>query len=601
MKVKVLAALLILTVLAILSLPVPAYAESLTLDTTQGTVGSDVKIPSFCQYGTGDYFLYWGEGNQLITQGTVTTSGCQPISFKVPQAPRGKHVVTLKIGSRTFQKEFTVLASLYLGTKKGPVGSSISVQGNGFDAREAGIKILFDGNPAASGIEANASGSWLYTLKIPASSRGNHPISTGGTNTPAKEAKEQIFNVSPSMSINPTAGWVGRVVSVSGAGFGGAETNIAVIYDDVVVKTNISADLSGSWASSFSVPTSSKGLHKIDARGATTLLEDVPDASFTVSPGIKVEQATGRLGDVINMGDTLFLSGVGFQENEANIRVTFDGMQVAGGITADAHGSWSTQFAVPAATRGEHIVDSFGDATRADDVTDYTVVITPEVNINPNSGAVGENTILSGSGLGANQPLSITYDSKIITSSATTDSKGSFSTTFKPPASGSGSHLITVSDSTQAIASTKFTIESAAPQAPKPISPEAGAKFGLLDTKPIEFRWSVVEDPSGVVYSLEMSQKADFSGSVVRKENLEKPQYTMSAGERPGQGEYYWRVRASDGAGNASEWSQSQLLMITGFDFIWPAVIAIGVIALIAIIVWRIRAIGKRSGWSSES
>lgn len=600
MKVKALATLLALSFLATLILPVPVHAESLTLDTTQGTVGSEVKIPAFCQYGEGDYFLYWGDENQLITQGTIRTGNCQPIAFKVPQSARGKHVITLKVGSKTFQKEFTVGASITLGIKKGATGTLISVQGYGFDAREPGIKIVYDGNAAASGIEANANGSWLYTLKAPASSKGNHPISAGGTNTPVKEIKEQLFTITPSISINPTSGWVGRVISVSGSGFAAAETNIAVIYDDIVVKTNTSADLTGSWTSSFSVPASSKGLHRIDAKGAATPLEDVPDTSFTVSPGIKVEQATGRLGDVINAGDTLFVSGVGFQENEANIKVTFDGMQVGGDIATDAHGSWSTQFTVPATTRGEHSVGSFGDATRADDVTKYIVVITPELTINPNNGAVGENTILSGTGFSANQPLTIVYDSKNVTTSATTDPRGSFSTTFKPPAAGAGTHLITVSDTKQVMATTSFTIESTPPPAPNPISPEAGAKLSLFDNKPIDFRWSVVEDLSGVTYSLEISQKADFSGSVVRKENLEKPQYSMASVERPGAGEYYWRVKAIDLAGNASGWSQSQLLLVTGFDFLWIGLIALAVLAIIGVVIWRIRAISKKGGWSSS-
>jgi hypothetical protein len=600
MKTRAASALFALFLLAALILPAAAYAESLTLEPVQGAVNSDVKIPAFCQYGEGEYFLYWGDNNQLIKQGNVSKMGCQPITFQVPQSPRGKHMVTLKIGSKSFQKEFTVLGSIGIGTKKGPVGAEVPVQGYGFNPRETGIKIMYDGNAVASGIEATANGSWLYSLKIPASSKGNHPITASGASTPASEAKEQVFTVTPTMNLNPTSGWVGRVVNASGQGFGSAETNIAVLYDDLLVKTNLSADLSGSWQTSFSVPASSKGVHKVDARGSTTALDDVADAQFTVSPGIKVEQASGRLGDVINTGDTLFVNGVGFQENENNIRITFDGLQVVGGIAADAHGSWASQFAVPAAARGEHTVDSFGDATKSGDVSAYTVVITPEVSINPVTGAVGENTLLTGSGFGASQPLTITYDSKKVASEATTDSKGSFSTAFKPPASAAGTHPVTVSDGNGAIGTASFTIESTAPQAPSPLSPEAGTKIGMFENKPIEFKWSAVDDPSGVTYALEMSQKADFSGSVIRKENLDKPDYTLPASEKPQQGEYYWRVRASDRAGNASEWSRSQLLMFSGFDFIWPIVGVIVGLAIIGLVIWRIRAISNKGGWSSS-
>ncbi len=599
MRVKVLAALLALSFITALILPATAHAESLTLEPVSGTVGSEIKIPAFCQYGEGEYFLYWGDSNQLVQQGTISKMGCQPLTFKVPQSPRGKQMVTLKVGSKSFQKEFTVLGSISLGAKKGMVGSEVAIQGNGFDPRETGIKIIYNNSEAASGIEANSGGSWLYTLKIPASSKGNHTVSASGATTPSTEIKDQIFSVAPSLSINPNSGWVGRVVTVSGAGFGSGETNIAVIYDDLVVKTNISADLNGSWQSSFSIPASSKGTHKVDAKGATTVLEDVPDTVFTVSPGIKVEQASGRLGDIIRTGDTLYVNGFGFQENETDIKVTFDDAQAVGGITADAHGSWSTQFTVPASTKGEHVVGSFGDATRADDVSQYIVVITPEAAINPVSGSVGENTLLTGSGFGANQALTITYDSKQVESSATTDGKGSFSTSFKPPSSSAGSHLITVSDGTQAVASTTFTIESIAPAAPSPVSPAAGTKIGLFENKPIEFKWSVVEDSSGISYSFEMSRNSDFSGSVVRKEGLAQPEYTMQSGEKPQAGDYFWRVKAVDLAGNAGDWSQSQFISFTGFDY-WPIIGVIAGLVVIGLIIWRIRAISKKGGWSSS-
>jgi hypothetical protein len=245
------------------------------------------------------------------------------------------------------------------------------------------------------------------------------------------------------------------------------------------------------------------------------------------------------------------------------------------------------------------VVGAFGDATRADDVSQYIVVITPEVAINPVSGSVGENTLLTGSGFGANQVLTITYDSKQVESSATTDGKGSFSTSFKPPSSSAGSHLITVSDSTRAVASTTFTIESIAPAAPSPVSPAAGTKIGLFENKPIEFKWSVVEDPSGVSYSFEMSRNSDFSGSVVRKEGLAQPEYTMQSGEKPQAGDYFWRVKAVDLAGNAGDWSQSQFISFSGIDF-WPIIGVIAGLVVVGLIIWRIRAISKKGGWSSS-
>jgi hypothetical protein len=234
-------------------------------------------------------------------------------------------------------------------------------------------------------------------------------------------------------------------------------------------------------------------------------------------------------------------------------------------------------------------------------VSGYIVVVSPEVTINPNSGSVNENTVLSGKGFGANQPLTIMYDSRKMETGTTTDAKGSFSTSFKPPPSGSGRHLITVSDLTQAVDSTGFTIEATAPSVPKPSTPAAGASFGMFDNQPVKFTWTEVEDPSGIKYNFEMSNKGDFSGTLLRRDNLDKAELTLLSKERPGTGDYYWRVKAIDGAGNNSEWSQSQLLTFSGLDFLfWPAAIAAGVLIILGLVIWRIRVISKKGGWTAS-
>ena len=75
-----------------------------------------------------------------------------------------------------------------------------------------------------------------------------------------------------------------------------------------------------------------------------------------VSPAMKLELASGYLGDTIHVGDSLWVSGIGFEGNEAGIKVTFDGNMIASGIVADARGSWAVQVEVPLTTGGEHTV-----------------------------------------------------------------------------------------------------------------------------------------------------------------------------------------------------------------------------------------------------
>jgi len=595
MKVKASATVLALLSLAICLIPTSIDAAgSLSLSPSQGTVGTKVAIPAMCGYGEGQYYLYWGEAEQLLSQGELV-EGCASLTFTIPEAARGEHKVTLKIGTESFERKFTVMPSISLSTNEGTAGSNLTVTGKGFNSNESAININYDGSPVETAIKASSKGSWQSTFNVPASSRGEHIIDAEGT-TPATEVDDQTFTVIPQINISPTSGWVGTVISIAGTGFGSGETNIKVTYDGLATKTGITSDATGSWQSSFSIPTSAKGSHKIDAYGATTTEADVAEVTFTVSPGIKLELASGHLGGNIHIGDSLWVRGVGFEVNEAEIKITFDGTMIASGITADAKGSWSTQIEVPPSTKGEHTVDASGDTTKASDVADTIIVISPEMEINPTSGAIGDDVIVSGTAFGGNQALTISYDGNQVAAGSTTNTKGNFTASFKVPKSKAGDHIVTVTDAVASVASSTFSVESTPPPTPQPISPEAGSRIGFVGKTVITFDWSDVDDPSGICYLLEVSQSADFSGVMTHKEGLTQSQYTLTGDEALAKGEYYWRVKAIDGAENQGEWTNGQFFKVGVTEWWLLAVIIIAGIGIIGII-WRIVHISRRGSW----
>ena len=593
MKVRSVAVIVVLC--SVFLLPLPAAASGiLTLQPSEGTTGSLVVIPSPCTYGLGSYYIYWGDPPQVISQGQIDEK-CDAITFEVPEVIRGKHKVSLKIGDDTFDKEFNVQPFVIMGIDQGPVGTSVALKATGFNSNESGIKVLYDGKPVESGVRATGKGSWQATIKIPVSAGGTHTIDTDGL-TPADEVPDLTFTVTPEIDINPASGWVGTVITVRGTGFDSAETNIKVTYDDLPTKTGISADLNGSWQTSFSVPTSITGIHGIAAYGAVTPGADVTEILFRVSPGMKLEMTTGYLGGTIHVSDKLWVTGVGFQANEVGISLTFDGNMVASGISADAKGSWSTQLEIPPCTRGEHIVDASGEATTASDIGDAVVVVSPAMQVTPMSGAVGDEVIINGTAFSDSQVVTISFDGDQVASGSATDSKGSFTASFRVPKCVSGDHTITVTDSATSVASVIFTVESTPPPIPQLISPESGASIGLWGDIRVPFNWSTVDDPSGVAYTLEVSQSADFSTVAVRKDGLEQSEYTLNEEEALGRGKYFWRVKAVDGAGNESNWTSGQFLEV-GMLNIWMLVVAaVAIIAVIAVI-WRSIVMSRRRAW----
>jgi hypothetical protein len=356
------------------------------------------------------------------------------------------------------------------------------------------------------------------------------------------------------------------------------------------------ADLKGSWQTTFSIPTSTTGVHGVDAYGAVTPESEVVEVMFRVSPGMKVEMTSGYLGGAIRVGDKLWVSGVGFEANEVGIQITFDGILVNTGITADAKGSWSSQLEVPPCTRGEHVIDATGDATKATDIADATVVISPTMRVIPITGSVGDEVVINGTAFSANQVVTVSYDGTQVASGAATDGKGSFTTSFKVPKGKSGDHTIMVTDTAASVATATFSVEKTPPPTPQLLSPESGASIGLWGNVKVPFDWSAVEDPSGVAYTLEISQNSDFSTVILRKDNLTQTEYTLSDQEALGRGKYYWRVKAVDGAGNESNWTSGQFLEIGTLDM-WMIVVGAAIVIVILAVVWRSISMHRRGSW----
>jgi hypothetical protein len=576
-------------------IPAPANALPFSINPSKGTVGMEVTISSICSYGTGDYYIYWGESQELIKQGTA--EGCPAVTFTVPDAPRGKHNITLKVGGKTFDATFTVEPSFVLSAYAENVGASIIVTGTGFNTNETGIQVTFDDDPVLSGINADRNGNWQGTFKVPAGRAGEHSVDAFGI-TPAEEVDDLTFNIKAKIDINPTSGGVGTTVTVEGNGFVSGETDISILYDDLVQKTAIAANTVGFWRSSFNVPPSTRGIHTISAFGDETEPGLVTSMAFTISPAIKLELSDGFLGSPVNIDDSLWVSGIGFEENESGVQVTYDGAMIASGIVADAKGSWSIQLSVPLSTRGEHVISGAGSATRAEDISSASLFVSPSITVIPESGDAGQSITVKGLGFGADQVITINFDGINVAPGVITDGRGGFTADFKVPSAKGGEHTIISMDDSGAVASAGFTLESDAPEAPELIAPEAGAKIDSSWGKAVvSFYWEAVEDASGTSYMLEVSHRPDFSGIVIRKEGLEDNEYTLTEDEALESDEYYWRVRTVDGALNESPWSTGQVFTIKGFDALLIIIFVIVGVIILGIVIWRVVAVSRKGGW----
>lgn len=420
-------------------------------------------------------------------------------------------------------------------------------------------------------------GEFSVRFIVPESSTGDHRVKAKDE---SYDEDSDYFTVEPGLEISPEEGAVGTKVSVTGLGFEEDEEDIQVRYyldgsDYEKVADDITADEYGSWAASFTVPVSSKGEHRIDAKGDDSTLSEVEEATFTVKPGISLSKSSGFV------GDTVTVNGSGFGDKESGIKVTYDGKQVGSTTTADNYGVWEMSFEVPPSTRGKHEIDAYGSSTSAATISDKDFSVSPEMTLTPTQGYVGLSLSVSGTGFAETKLLSVKYDATEV-ASGSTDNKGNFSVSFTTPKSIHGAHTVTVSDALGNTGSSNFVMESKAPPKPTLSLPENGLRIGFISKVAPTFEWAAVNDPSGVSYTFQIASDASFATLVIPElAGSSQTSYALPQGQALPYGTYYWRVKAIDGAQNDSGWTTAYSFK-SGFLPLW-AFIAIA--ALIAVLI----------------
>jgi hypothetical protein len=370
---------------------------------------------------------------------------------------------------------------------------------------------------------------------------------------------------------------------VEGWGFAEDEEDIELRYytngDYVVVEDDITADEYGSWDVSFQIPPSARGSHEIDAEGDESNDYEVQDAIFEVTPGISLDKSSGSVGDNITM------AGSGFEANERDITILFNGEEVKTEIRANDMGSWNGSFEVPEMPIGEYSVTAEGEQTKKEDISALSFEIEPGIVLSPDEGHVGTDLTVTGRGFATNEDVAIMYDDIQIATDKT-NSEGSFDVSFTVPESKHGKRPVTVEDDSGNSATANFTMESDPPDTPEPISPSDGSRVGFIGSVRPTFEWSEVSDDSGVYYSLQIAASANFTSTegfadaVFSVVGLVGTNYTLEEAEALPNGTYYWIVQAIDGAENESEWTEAHSFL-AGLLPLWAFIVIIVLIVVL--------------------
>jgi len=535
--------------------------STLAINPTSGAVGLQVTLTGrgFSSNSSTKILL---DGTSVVTT-TSDADGSFVINYAIPTRPGGVHSISaVDASSHTAAVDFNVTPAFTLNPASIVSGSQVNVNGLGFSAGST-VSVYIDGTVITTNAgSTDSSGSFaLSNVLIPALPGGNHEFLIRDT---AGKSVSIIFGVTPKIDATIASAASGATVQVIGKGFG-ANKNIALNFDGVRLSVPTSTaitDSTGSFSTSFVVPTSSGGLHVITVGDGTF----TANQDFTVTANSSLNSTSG------SAGTTTVLSGNGFG-SKANVQIKFDGNLVAT-ATADVNGTFSYNLVIPEASTGVHNITA-SDGTRN---IAYSFNISARTLINPVNGNVGGNINISGTGFSANTKVTVSYDATEI-ATATTNDKGSFSVDIIAPISHGGEHAIKVSNGNSLVTST-FLMDTTAPITPTLLTP-------LNDTKvksDPSFAWQEVRDPSGVTYILQISRDVNFGVVLLEKSGLTSPVYQLLTTERlktvSKQSPYYWRVRAVDAASNQSAWTTPSKFYVGLFipSYVIYIVFSIGII-----------------------
>jgi len=239
------------------------------------------------------------------------------------------------------------------------------------------------------------------------------------------------------ITASPASGTVGTYIQISGDGFAGQFAEIH--WDDQIILSNIPISETGELTCNLKIPHACSGNHIIKITDDSNWTDSTASATFTVFPGVEIFPRVG------GRSTRVTVIGNGFTASEKNFRVTWDGTVLPNSATANDFGTWSINFDVPEANKGEHYIGAFSDSTDASEIGEHRFIVGPFAKIEPTSGPVGTEIYIDAFGFRTGEDgITITWDGEIILCNLVGGTDGSWNATLDIPPSTKGYHTIGV-------------------------------------------------------------------------------------------------------------------------------------------------------------
>jgi hypothetical protein len=330
----------------------------------------------------------------------------------------------------------------------------------------------YDLEPPINTTMSNALGSISTTFTVPTGATGEIRVSTINVTDLFANA---TFTVGPAITLSPTTGPAGTVVTVTGRGYDAGVELVAITVggtsaplNDTITKTTY-----GNFTGQFIVPTRAIG-QNLDVQAVAADTEHA-HATFNVTgnTATTLTPTTGVVGTVVTIEGANFTAIAG-----KTVTVTFNLISVAT-LSTNATGGFSGTFTVPSLTTGTFNVIAT-DSNTLTNTTLFIIAVT-FLGISPVKGPTGTLATVTGYGFTTSGgTANVTIGTlRVLTNILDADLIIPSTITFYVPTLPVGNYTVTALDSGLLTASTNYEVNATTTVTLNSSSAIAGAKVAL--------------------------------------------------------------------------------------------------------------------------
>jgi subtilisin len=421
----------------------------LSLSPSSGKVGTNTTITAR-GFKSGELItLSWQDTPSTatqITQITAGTTGSASLSWQVPEATSGSHLINAAgSGGSIASIGFSVSPDFAFPLTTGTVGQTATATLTGYAANEAVTLKWYDTSSnirTLLTVTVSARGSKNFEVAIPESTYGSHRFEAVGT---ASGSRTRYVWVAPTLSLAPTSGPGGTSIALTATGFGANEAVSFKWYTSTTTSVpagSATSSATGTVTHVLTVPAdATAGGHKVEATGGSSFARTAQTFTVTSSgpptPVVPTCTASPTSGTV---GSLVTVTCANFALNES-IRLYWDTTAATwrASIWTGATGGGTVSFTVPDSTAGTHNLIAVG-ATSGTRV-DRSFSVLPSMWLSSSTGKVGGTISTTLKGFGSGESVSLLWDGVAI-KSITVGATGGVATSFTVPESTAGAHVV---------------------------------------------------------------------------------------------------------------------------------------------------------------